>query len=97
MDVVRCCAQGEFVALGSSDGRIQLHDFARFEATMLPHYYNPPASKPQDIYRQETLFDGLSGVMHSLLSSLPSALNSPWSRSHSHSRAWPCFYRGHTA
>jgi hypothetical protein len=50
------------VALGSSDGRVQVHDFARFESTMLPYYYNPPAAKPQDIYRQETLVDGLSGV-----------------------------------
>lgn len=50
------------MALGSSDGRVQVHDFARFESTMLPFYYNPPAAKPKDIYRQETLIDGLSGV-----------------------------------
>lgn len=53
--------QGDFVALGSSDGRVQIHDFARFEATSMRDYYNPPAPS-QDVYRQETLYDGLTGV-----------------------------------
>jgi hypothetical protein len=62
---IRFDPKGEFVALGSSDGRLQIHDFARFEATTMQYYYNPP-DKARDVYRQETLYDGLSGVTAAL-------------------------------